>query len=821
MNYEKFKAGAGCGEICFPDEMFPTDGFAAVHDNPHIRVLVLDCGQRAAIVSMELVNAPEDGVEAVKEIIAKKTGTPYENIWAHVTHAITTPHAPRDPSIPFGSPEGVPPKEKPEGSPTFVVDSDAPMKRMLFISAMLSAAEKAAADAAASFGDAVLRIGTGYCDVNVNRDVETPLGWWIGHNPDGLSNKTATVLRAETPEGKPIGMLINYGLKPCAIDNSEMDRGTRLVSSDVPGYACTMLEQRYGAPVLFTMSAAGDQVPKEQAWYYEIDADGTMRGIDLGVKKGLEIVTRLGKQMTEEIAEIADSAKHCERTPALKLGATSVMCRTKARNEMKPTLIAEYVPDDNERELDAHVIALGDLAFVAIKPEVNAATEAELKAASPYAHTLLISMVNGGMKYLPERSAYERVTWEALSSTVMPGAAEAWVEETGKLLADMKSDKSPPRVTAVAEPRSDGQRICKAVLDFEQAPADVEKITVKGRTIIGRKTCGNTVTLTLDEDEDAAFVIPRQKRPEGGGFPKQAPGSKRPPMPVRKRSRISLAVKMPGWAGECLSEKVAQPVVDDFIQGEYKGIPYNLFTPKKLALREEYPLVVFIPDASANGPDPLLALAQGIGGTIWATPEWQTEHPCFVLAVQVPNSVHLTNNEHTCSPELEIIKELIDKQLAENAVDLSRIYATGQSQGCMAFCELNLRYPEYFAASMLLSGHWDVEKMTTLTKKPFVFGLSEGGLKEYPCFNAITDGLEDNGVKVTRVRLSFRDGWEVNEKKVSDAQCGEQVLYIIFDKDTAFPDNGKEIPMIAHHSRGWELCYQLKAAREWIFRQHI
>ncbi|NTV91667.1 MAG: S-layer homology domain-containing protein, partial [Clostridiales bacterium] len=81
------KAGAGSGEIVFPDELFPLEGFNKVHDNPCARVLVLESDIKVAIVSVELVNIPAEGIEICKKIVNEKTGTPVENIWIHATHA--------------------------------------------------------------------------------------------------------------------------------------------------------------------------------------------------------------------------------------------------------------------------------------------------------------------------------------------------------------------------------------------------------------------------------------------------------------------------------------------------------------------------------------------------------------------------------------------------------------------------------------------------------------------------------------------------------------------------------------------------------------
>ncbi|MCC8100504.1 MAG: hypothetical protein LIO78_10695, partial [Clostridiales bacterium] len=96
MSHDTLRAGAGSAALHFPADMFPTDGFRGVHDAPHVRLLVLDCGVRVAIAAMELVNVPEDAIEQCKAIISAQTGTALENIWIHATHAITTPHAPRD-----------------------------------------------------------------------------------------------------------------------------------------------------------------------------------------------------------------------------------------------------------------------------------------------------------------------------------------------------------------------------------------------------------------------------------------------------------------------------------------------------------------------------------------------------------------------------------------------------------------------------------------------------------------------------------------------------------------------------------------------------
>lgn len=429
MSHNMLFAGAGAAPICFAQELFPLESFRAVHDDPHARVLLLECGKRTAIACLELVMVPDGELDVLRKTIGEVTGTPVENIWLHVTHAITTPHAPHAPKGMGGVDLEISDEER----------QALARKMELYNAAVEAAVAKAARQAADSFRPAKMGVGTGQCHVNVNRDISTPYGWWINFNPDGPSNHTATVLKFEDEAGKAVAALISYGLKPCAIDNSEMGRDTRLVSSDVPGLACTLLEEELGAPCLFAMSAAGDQVPLEQAWYAVVNADGTVGEVDKGVQAGLEIVDRLGRQMARELGPVLAQIRCVQAAPEIRTGRGGIEWEGKVRNRMEPTLKAEYAPKGTQR-VDALAMVIGDVALVGVKPEINTVTEAQLHAASPYKHTLLMSMVNGGFKYMPDLESYEKSTWEALSCGLMPGAAEAWVREAVVVLEQIKKN---------------------------------------------------------------------------------------------------------------------------------------------------------------------------------------------------------------------------------------------------------------------------------------------------------------------------------------------------------------------------------------------
>lgn len=411
MSAETFYAGAGSAEILFPEEFFPAEGFCKVHDNPHIRVFLMKKGTRQiAIAAAELVMIDEVMVGEVRNLISEITGTETDRIWFHMTHAITTPHPVRD-----------------------------ERKNELFKKALFQAVKTAASDAKDSLKPARLGVGTAQCEINNSRDIETPFGWWVTVNGTGPSNHTLTVIKAETEDAEPIGVIVSYGIKPCVTDNSMMKEGKREVSSDVTGVACSMAEEKLNVPVLFLMSAAGDQVPIRQALYDVVNEDGTVSQVDLGVQQGQKDAEALGKIMGQSILEAVSSISEKEAAEPDGIDARDGFFTWKLakKNDGKPTKELTYI-EDGETEYEVNTFRVGNIAFVGEKAEVNCVTEKELIEQSPYDTTIFVSMVNGGFKYMPDQESFDKITWEALRSGFMPGAAEELVKTAVELLEEMK-----------------------------------------------------------------------------------------------------------------------------------------------------------------------------------------------------------------------------------------------------------------------------------------------------------------------------------------------------------------------------------------------
>ena len=412
------RAGAGRANIHFPQEMFPTDGFCKVHDDPYIRVLILESGIRFAIVEAELVVVAKPFVIEIKKTVSELTGVPGENIWVHSTHVITTPHAP--------GPKGPPSKRPP-------MSEEDKRKRVMFTDALMEAVRQAAKAAAGTFQPTLLSVGTGQCDVNCScRQQDVERGLRAPSDGLGTTNKTMTILKFQALTGEPIGFLLFYDVKPCVIDNSEMDKGTRQVSSDVPGKACAVVEETFGVTALYCMGATGDQHPREQTYYETADQNGNLTTVDLGVAHGLELVERYGTIMGEDAIAIINAMTDAQPVDAIVLTGDQFQWPSKP-DPNKPG------PQEPEMStIPVQAARIGDIALVGTSPEVNCATELQLQQVSPFGRTLLITMVNGPMKYMPDKTAFEQNTREAQRSFAQEGAAERFVEVAAEMLRRLK-----------------------------------------------------------------------------------------------------------------------------------------------------------------------------------------------------------------------------------------------------------------------------------------------------------------------------------------------------------------------------------------------
>jgi hypothetical protein len=407
------KGGTGKSEIVLSKEFFPEGLFVGFCDPLHVRILLLESEIKIAIVSIELTSIEREDVVDFKKIVLENTGVDICNIWICATHSFSSPHI------------------KPE---RLLRNNREREQNEVLIKAVVEAIRKASFQAVNSLCQVTIGMGSGYCDINVNRDVETHAGWWIGINPEGVSDKTLTVLKV-TEGGKVKAVLFHYAVQSSIMDGSEIKGGGALVTPDLAGKSANFIEEYYGDPVvaLFVVGAAGDQVPIWKAVTEIITPDGERNRMDAG-EGGFTRVNELGEEMGRKVCLIADSLSDSISAVDMRVNKIIVMTprqKKTVRNphDMKPVKIFNY-EDDGEGETEIEILMIGELIIVGITAEINCITMKSIQDGIPEKRIIVATMVNGASKYMADAESYCRFTYEARNSFYGKGAAEIFVKNS-------------------------------------------------------------------------------------------------------------------------------------------------------------------------------------------------------------------------------------------------------------------------------------------------------------------------------------------------------------------------------------------------------
>lgn len=269
-----------------------------------------------------------------------------------------------------------------------------------------------------------------------NCDVETPFGWWLGNDPDGYSNHSMTVLRCDDDSGELKGILVSFGMKPSAIDNAGRKENQRQISSEICGAFCNKMETAFGVPVIYAVSAGGNQVPCKSAFRHQVNAQGEVLEIDEGVTQGLAYADELSDEMYAACAGIVKEIRCQESVLDGKWSGCSMPWTRRRGGPRKLTRKVTHTAE-GETAITADLFQMGATTFVMVCPEMTAECERLLRAENPNHRVILMTLTNGEMKCLPDQSSFEKGTYEAQGSNLMPGAAEVLIGIVSEKIRDM------------------------------------------------------------------------------------------------------------------------------------------------------------------------------------------------------------------------------------------------------------------------------------------------------------------------------------------------------------------------------------------------
>ena len=259
------------------------------------------------------------------------------------------------------------------------------------------------------------------------------------------------------------------------------------------------------------------------------------------------------------------------------------------------------------------------------------------------------------------------------------------------------------------------------------------------------------------------------------------------------------------------SDKFSQFTFTDPDTG--KELEYSLYIPSDYSDDEVYPLVLFMPDATGTGKSAEQLVAEYYGAAVWATDAEQEKHASFVL---VPAFTETPADDYwNTSDEVETVVKLIQALKEQYSIDSNRLYTTGQSGGCMTSLYLNSQYPDLFAASLFVSGQWDISVLQGLEEKKFFYVTAGGDEKASGGQDEVMAMFDADGIPYSYGTWDAQDDAQTQNAASQELITeGNNANFIRFIRGSVLNGgSGME------HMASFNYAYKIEAVRDWLFEQ--
>lgn len=410
-------------------------GSTGVHDDLWAKALVLEAGgARVALVSCDIINLTRGVVGEAKRLIEQQTGLKPHEVMISATHAHTGP-------VIAGGSSRYETVTAPGGK------ADAYAKWLpgkIAESVRMALETKKPARAFSGSGNETL--------IAFNRRfhmTDGTVGWNPGKKnprivqPAGPIDPEVPVIYVESAEGAPMATYVNYALHLDTVGGTE-------ISADFPYTLSKLLTGAKGGTMMtmFTMGCSGNvnhidvSHAKPQKGHEEAARIGTVlagevvktwaRMVPAGagaLRSRVETVElALAPHKPEEVAwarQVAAKFGEKNAAPFLEMVKAFRILDVEAR-QGKPL------------EAQVQVIALGaDVAWVGLPGEIFVELGQAIKRGSPFNRTIVVSLANDNLGYIPNRKAYGEGNYEPVSARCAEGSGEVLVETAVRMLKEL------------------------------------------------------------------------------------------------------------------------------------------------------------------------------------------------------------------------------------------------------------------------------------------------------------------------------------------------------------------------------------------------
>jgi len=423
MSSERFQVGFGEVNIT-PEGSVPLAGYyykrlsTGVHDPLHARALAVSDGtNRVVLCVADLVSVAADLVKETRRLVTDRTALPDDHLIIAAIHTHTGPG----------------------------LREDSPYRAALpgmFSEAIVQALEHLVpCDLSVGWSEAPdiafcrrYRMKDGSVRTNpgvLNPDVEAPLG-----TPD-----PAVMALLASVEGRPEAALLHFALHCDTVGGTE-------ISADWTYYVRETLRQDLGPalPVITPIGPAGD------INHWNVFKEVASRGFEETKRIGAAI-GRAGLQALSNAERVAFGPVRAARRTldvSIRVPTDSELAEARKVMKRKPPEGVDFTMNRVEAgrriraaelgpvaTIEITAFACGDVAFVGVPCELFTDLGRDIKARSPFRHTIVVTLADGPIGYVGSRRAMSEGGYEMTSSPLAPGGGELIVDTAADVLASL------------------------------------------------------------------------------------------------------------------------------------------------------------------------------------------------------------------------------------------------------------------------------------------------------------------------------------------------------------------------------------------------
>jgi neutral ceramidase len=410
-------------------------GSDGVHDPLSAKALVLELnGSKAALVACDIISLPAAFARQARARIERDLGIPAARVMISATHTHTG-------AVPLAGPT------------RYTLEGDSLALARDYAQLVPQRIAEAVARAHAALQPAQVRAASGHePSLTFNRRflmTDGTIGWNPGKRnprivrPTGPIDPAVPVLWIEDPKGQPLAAYVNYALHLDTVGGTH-------VSADYPFTLSKTLQSVFGDAFLslFTLGAAGNlnhidvSTARPQKGHGEAARIGSV--LAAAVLKTLNDAAPAAGSSLQSASAIVplDVRPHdaAELEWARKAAATFGTPKAAPFIDLVRAFRVSDCAARNGKPFDAEVqvITLGsDLAWVALPGEIFTELGLAIKLASPFRHTIIASLANDALGYIPHRKAFAEGAYEVVSARIAEGSGEKLAEKAIELLLQL------------------------------------------------------------------------------------------------------------------------------------------------------------------------------------------------------------------------------------------------------------------------------------------------------------------------------------------------------------------------------------------------